>query len=292
MKKQGFTLIELLAVIVILAVIALIAIPVITSVIDKAKKGALKDSAYGILNAGEMYLAKNMSEGINDTLEFTCSNGVCINGDKKINYKGQIETGRIRIYSDSKIELCITDNKYSALKTVDNKEVKVETGTCKYEELSYDVAALVSKDDYDKLQNDYNNIMTELTTLKSLGDATESDILAGKTALVNGEIITGINVAQLGTMETVSGYTGNDTYKTVTFTKDYKAVIVMIQASTCANISSWSWRNTLSSSTAKTLFDSSVANGNTGNCIGLKIYSNVKSGDSLQLYIAWAYGLN
>lgn len=67
-NKKGFTLVELLAVIVVLAIIALIAIPVITSVIDKAKLGALKDSGYGILDAAEMYLAKNMSKGITDTM--------------------------------------------------------------------------------------------------------------------------------------------------------------------------------------------------------------------------------
>ena len=183
-NRKGFTLIELLAVIVILAVIALIAIPVITNVIDKAKQGALKDSAYGILDAGEMYLAKNMNEGTSDTLEFICSNGKCINGDKEISYKGQIETGRIRIYSDNKIELCITNNKYSALKKVTDKEVKVETGTCKYEELSYDVSALVSKDDYDKVVN-------ELNALKSIGNATAEDILKDKTAVVNGQEING-----------------------------------------------------------------------------------------------------
>ena len=188
MTRKGFTIIELLAVIVVLAVIALIAIPVITSVIDKAKQGALKDSAYGILDAGEMYLAKNMGEGITDTMEFVCSNGVCINVEEKINYKGQIETGRIRIYSDSKIELCITDNKYSALKKVTEKGVKVEKGTCKYEELNYDVSALVSKDDYDKLSKELNN----LKALLNQTDITADDVKEGKTALTKDGLITGV----------------------------------------------------------------------------------------------------
>ena len=187
MKKQGFTLIELLAVIVVLAIIAIIAIPIITNVIDKAKVGALKDSAYGILDAGELYLAKNMSEEIDDTIEFTCSNGKCINGDKEITYKGQIETGRIRIYSDNKIELCITDNKNSALKKVTEKEVIVETGTCKYNELSYDVSALVSKDDYDEINKKYN----DLKALVDQTDITVDDVKEGKKAYSNGEIITG-----------------------------------------------------------------------------------------------------
>ena len=185
--KKGFTLIELLAVIVVLAIIALIAIPIIKNVIDKAKVGALKDSAYGILEAGELYLAKNMSEGIDDTIEFTCSNGKCINGDKEITYKGQIETGRIRIYSDNKIELCITDNKNSALKKVTDKEVEVTTGTCNYDELSYDVSALVSKDDYDKVVNELN----DLKALVNQTDATVSDIAKDKKAVTNDGLITG-----------------------------------------------------------------------------------------------------
>ena len=46
-KVKGFTLIELLAIIVILAVIAVITVPIILNVIDNAKKGSIKDSAYG-----------------------------------------------------------------------------------------------------------------------------------------------------------------------------------------------------------------------------------------------------
>ena len=196
MKRKGFTLIELLAVIVVLAIIAIIAIPIITSVIDKAKVGALKDSAYGIIEAGELYLANNLKDGIEDTIEFTCSNGKCINGDKEITYKGQIETGRIRIYSDNKIELCITDNKNSALKKVTEKEVIVETGTCKYNELSYDVSALVSKDDYDKVVNELSNIKKDI----SKTTATNNDIISGATAITNSYLIN--NLLTTGSLNT------------------------------------------------------------------------------------------
>jgi len=48
MKKKGYTLVELLGVIVVLAVIASIAVPVLLSVIEKAKVAAFKDS---ILNS-------------------------------------------------------------------------------------------------------------------------------------------------------------------------------------------------------------------------------------------------
>ena len=63
-RKNGFTLIELLAVIVILAIIALIATPIIVGVINKSKKNAFMDTAYGVVEAGKLYYAKNLG---NDT---------------------------------------------------------------------------------------------------------------------------------------------------------------------------------------------------------------------------------
>ena len=52
-NKKGFTLIELLAVIIILAIIALVAIPIILNMIEQAKKGAARDTAYGYIEAIE-----------------------------------------------------------------------------------------------------------------------------------------------------------------------------------------------------------------------------------------------
>ena len=54
--KKGFTLIELLAVIVILAIIVLIAVPIISKVVDKARKGAAEASALNYLDAVEKYV--------------------------------------------------------------------------------------------------------------------------------------------------------------------------------------------------------------------------------------------
>ena len=61
-NKNGFTLIELLAVIVILAIIALIAVPTVMNIITKAQKSAFKDSAYGIIKAGELYYTNSLLE--------------------------------------------------------------------------------------------------------------------------------------------------------------------------------------------------------------------------------------
>ncbi len=59
-NKKGFTLIELLAVIVILAIIALIATPMIMDVIDKARKGAVENSALGYVEGVEKYAVYGM----------------------------------------------------------------------------------------------------------------------------------------------------------------------------------------------------------------------------------------
>ena len=56
MKKKGFTLIELIAVIVVLAIITLIAVPIMSKVVDKARKGAAEASALNYIDAVEKYV--------------------------------------------------------------------------------------------------------------------------------------------------------------------------------------------------------------------------------------------
>ena len=111
MKKKGFTLVELLAVIVILAVIALISTPMIGS-----KKGALKDSAYGLLEAADIYYAEHV--GGNKKTEFTFEDGKQTSIEQ-VGYKGYVEKGSMYLYSDGKKALCISDGKYAAIKNVD-----------------------------------------------------------------------------------------------------------------------------------------------------------------------------
>lgn len=184
-KSIGFTLVELLAVIVVLAIIALISVPIITGVIDKAKEGALKDSAYGIIEAGELYYASNLKEGIEET-EFTCSKNKCINEEKEIEYKGDIDTGIIKLYTDGKITVCIEKDNYGAYKMANEKEVTVEKGNCNDD---YTVDAYVSKKEYEKIKNELN----DLKTLLNETNIEASDILEGKKAYVNGEIVIGTN---------------------------------------------------------------------------------------------------
>jgi prepilin-type N-terminal cleavage/methylation domain-containing protein len=75
MKKNGFTLIELLAVIVILAVIALIATPIIMNAINDARKGSVKDAAYGVAKAVEYSIALAANTDADYTLPTTVTSG-------------------------------------------------------------------------------------------------------------------------------------------------------------------------------------------------------------------------
>ncbi len=143
MKKKGFTLVELLAVIVILAVIALISTPMIINVIEGSKKGALKDSAYGLLEAADIYYAEHV--GGNKKTEFTFEDGKQTSIEQ-VGYKGYVEKGSMYLYSDGKKALCISDGKYAAIKNVDEEEVRMSSGRCSYNEAteSYETVGICS----------------------------------------------------------------------------------------------------------------------------------------------------
>ena len=97
MNKKGFTLIELLAVIVILAIIALIATPLILNVIDQAREGAAKNSAYGYASAVESYLALELlkpSTTVSMTGTFTNST-ISVKGTKPSAVSLTISNGTI-----------------------------------------------------------------------------------------------------------------------------------------------------------------------------------------------------
>ena len=112
-NKKGFTLIELLAVIVILAIIALIATPIILNMIENAKKGAAKDSAYGYIEAIE-YNNSMADLGLNNNytkipdgndLDITTL-GVKVKGSKPASGTITIKKGNV-----TKAELCINNYK-------------------------------------------------------------------------------------------------------------------------------------------------------------------------------------
>ena len=136
MNKKGFTLVELLAVIVILAIIALISSAIILNVIETSKKGALEDSAYGIVEAGEMYYMQhiNSEETKKDRYDFQIINKKFVNKDdntKELKFKGKMpKTGTLQINNNGSIAIAICDDDYCACKSVSENKVTVKDTSC------------------------------------------------------------------------------------------------------------------------------------------------------------------
>ena len=127
-NKSGFTLIELLAVIVILAIIALIAVPVVMNIITKSRKSAFKDSAYGIIKAGELYYANQLLEpdGMEEDKTFDFSSGT-----EGLDIKGTKPTaGTMTVTKEGKVAISVTDGKYCVTKGFEDADVTITDGTC------------------------------------------------------------------------------------------------------------------------------------------------------------------
>ena len=144
-KDKGFTLIELLAVIVILAIIALIAVPVIMNIISSARESAFEDTAYGLIDAGEMYYASSLLEnGMTSDVEFTITDGKFV-GENKLEVKGALPTnGKITVTKDGKVAIAVNNGAICAKKRVDDTKVKLEE-TIEYCTLESTLKELVRK---------------------------------------------------------------------------------------------------------------------------------------------------
>ena len=117
MRKKGFTLIELLAVIVILAIVALIATPVILNMIEKARKSAFQDSAYGLIETARLQYADDILDGIYQPRTYVAPfDDLAFSGSKP-------SGGMITVGNDGKIAIAIHNNKWCAMKTEDQSQV-------------------------------------------------------------------------------------------------------------------------------------------------------------------------
>ena len=135
-NKKGFTLIELLAVIVILAVIALIAVPVVMNIINKTNKSAFKDTAYGILSAGELYFAEQQLNVSGMSGEKTFDLSTDVNTEDGLQIKGEVPTGTLKINVKGETALAITNGRYCITKKYTDKDVTVteDVANCKIPE--------------------------------------------------------------------------------------------------------------------------------------------------------------
>ena len=129
-KSKGFTLIELLAIIVILAIIAVITVPIILNVIDNAKRGTAKDSAYGYKDAINKYYVASMLEDesikLNDT--YNVADGKL--GEYEIPFSGTKPASGYLTYENNVLTSgCLTIDEYKVVFA--NEEVTdVEVGEC------------------------------------------------------------------------------------------------------------------------------------------------------------------
>lgn len=103
MRKYGFTLVELLAVVVIISVISLISIPIITNVIEKAKKGAAESSAISYIDVVEKQVMINKVDSsknsINDGVYDVPMTGIIVKGESPSSGWLVIEKGQVTNYS-------------------------------------------------------------------------------------------------------------------------------------------------------------------------------------------------
>lgn len=139
MKKKGFTLIELLAVVVILAIVALIAIPALTKLIENVKIGAVKNSVYGMMEAGELSYIYNEQDIEDGQLTYTCDGKNCkTESGTVLKFKGPVPNdGEVRIKKDGKSSaFYVKVNNYCAFGT--RNDIKVWKGDCKVEPGLYD----------------------------------------------------------------------------------------------------------------------------------------------------------
>ncbi len=153
-NKKGFTLIELLSTIVVIAVITLIAFPVIRGVIEKVKLKALEDSAYGLVEASNLYYAQYQNE---NSVRFDKDDN--INTLKNLPHKGVVENGTVIINQKGQVTVCVHDGKNSAYKNYSDKKVtSVARKTCNIPSNTYIVYL-----DNERTVNEYSN--AELTQI-------------------------------------------------------------------------------------------------------------------------------
>ena len=124
--KKGFTLIELLSVIVVLAIISVIAVPTLIGVVNKVKLQSLKDSAYGLIEASNLYYAQNGSN--NYRFDINGLNVTSNDTDKLLSFKGNVKNGVSIIKPNGKTVICVTDGKNSAYKNYNESKVSLVSG--------------------------------------------------------------------------------------------------------------------------------------------------------------------
>ncbi len=140
-SKKGFTLIELLAVIVILAIIAMIAVPTVLSIIEKARKGAFRNSVYGLMEAADIYLASENTGS--DEIEFVCDGISCAANGHALEVKGTVPlSGSLKSNGGDVLANFIRNGEYCALGTKNNLDINKDCNKLDYTPALLDVTLI------------------------------------------------------------------------------------------------------------------------------------------------------
>ena len=184
-KRNAFTLVELLGVIVVLAIFALITIPIISNVINDVRIKSLENSAYGLVEASNLYYAQY---GTNSNLRFNITGNKVESKDtdKLLTYKGSVKEGTVILDKKGKVTVCITDGKNSAYKNYNETKVTTVKGKCEIK----DNSSIVYLDDEatlselslaeltEKVLNLENNFLDKTYPVGSVYTSFEDDTVA------------------------------------------------------------------------------------------------------------------
>ena len=242
MKKKGFTLVELLAVTVILAVIALIATPTILGVIEKAKKEAAEQSAYGYIDAIEKQILINETSNSKEQIK----DGIYNVSDLEVSYKGEkIKYGQVTIEKGkaTKTKLCI--NKYS----IDYEESKIKISSNNYCSNEYKIELIIEENKQSKNIGKENSTIFELTDISSMTNVSCNNgaipTIENNTLIINniyGDTTCKINdnleetINQLDNTETnIIMLNDEEVFDTLTIKNDSNIVLNLNQATITSN---------------------------------------------------------
>ncbi|MBS7020706.1 MAG: hypothetical protein KH135_02385, partial [Firmicutes bacterium] len=171
----------------------------------KAKKNAFKDTAYGILKAGEKYVAEALLESEN-TYE---GETIILPNHDKLDYKGQEPLGgKMSITKDGDISLVINNDSWCAIKTAEDKDVKIEKydkNTCKIKLPLKGLAKIISDkntngnteglftDDYENIR--YRGSNSEVKNYVTFNGETWRiiGVFEGKVKLIKNNVFGGVN---------------------------------------------------------------------------------------------------
>ena len=124
MKNQkGVTLVEVLAVIALIAIVGTITVPFINNIIVNARKDALVDSAYGLVDAAKQYRVNAIANRTTRSLSVDYTNKVNVNALKT---NGKLpDAGSLQMDKDGNITLALWSDKAKTCVTKASNSSKV-----------------------------------------------------------------------------------------------------------------------------------------------------------------------